>query len=71
MKRNASLKKILSLTRPHWEGDEARPAVRNALRNVLFCGTPALGAEVYAVDVGLCRSLSGSQLLRNRISNEP
>jgi hypothetical protein len=50
MKRNASLKRILSLTRPHWEGDEARPAVRDALRNVLICGTPALGAEVYALD---------------------
>lgn len=50
MKRNASLKRILSLARPHWERDEARAAVLDALRKVLLCGTPALGAEVYALD---------------------
>jgi hypothetical protein len=50
MKRNDSLKKILYQTRPYWDRDETRPAARQAFRKALLCGTPALGAEVYASD---------------------
>ena len=42
------LKRILALGRPHWDCPETRPAVREALRKVLDCGTAALGAEVFA-----------------------
>ena len=34
--------------RPHWDHQQTRPAVREAFRKVLVCGTAALGAEVYA-----------------------
>ena len=42
------LKQILTQTRAYWDRDETRPAVRDAFRKALLCGTPALGAEVYA-----------------------
>src|SRR5271167_2600777 len=48
MKYHEPLKQILSRTRPHWDQDETRFAVRWAFRKALQCRTPALGAEVYA-----------------------
>ena len=42
------LKKILALTRSDWDHEKIRPAVREAFRKVLDCGTAALGAEVFA-----------------------
>lgn len=48
MKNRDHLKQILSQTRPYWDQDETRPAVRQAFRKTLQCRTPALGAEVYA-----------------------
>ena len=42
------LKRILTLARPNWDRPETRPAVREAFRKVLDCGTAALGAEVFA-----------------------
>ena len=42
------LKRLLTLGRPDWDGPETRPAVREAFRKVLDCGTAALGAEVFA-----------------------
>jgi hypothetical protein len=42
------LKRILSQTRPHWDQNEMRPAVRRSFHNALQCRTSALGAEVYA-----------------------
>ena len=39
---------ILALARPDWDCPETRPAVREAFRKVLDCGTAALGAEVFA-----------------------
>ena len=42
------LKRILALGRPDWDRPETRPAVREASRKVLDCGTAALGAEVFA-----------------------
>ncbi len=48
MKYPHPLKKILSLTRPHWDQAGTRPAVRQAFGKTLQCGTEALGAEVYA-----------------------
>jgi putative transposase/transposase-like zinc-binding protein len=47
MKYSDPLKQILSQTRPHWDQNETRPAVRRAFRKALQCRTPELGAEVY------------------------
>ena len=47
MKYHHPLKKILSRTRPYWDRNETRPAVRWAFRKALQCRTPELGAEVY------------------------
>ena len=44
------LKHILALARPDWDHEQMRPAVREAFRKVLDCGTAALGAEVFASD---------------------
>ncbi len=48
MKYHHPLKKILSQSRPYWDRDEMRPAVRRAFGKALQCRTPALGGEVYA-----------------------
>jgi hypothetical protein len=48
MKRRNPLKAIVSRTRSHWDRDASRPAVRMAFSSVLKCGTPELGAEVFA-----------------------
>jgi hypothetical protein len=48
MKYEDPLNQILSKTRPHWDRDETRTAVRQAFRKALQCGTAELGAEVYA-----------------------
>ena len=48
MKYQDPLRQILTLTRPHWDGDKTRPAVRSAFSKALRCRTPALGAEVYS-----------------------
>ena len=42
------LKHILTLARADWDNEQMRPAVREAFRKVLACGTAALGAEVFA-----------------------
>src|SRR6516162_1394567 len=42
------LEQILSQTRPHWDRDETRSAVRGAFRKVMRCRTAELGGEVYA-----------------------
>jgi len=42
------LRQILSQTRPYWDRDETRPAVRGAFSKALQCRTPELGGEVYA-----------------------
>jgi len=42
------LKQILAQTRPHWDRDSTRLAVRRSFGKVLQCRTAALGAEVYA-----------------------
>ena len=47
MKYRDPLKQILLRTRPHWDRDETRPAVRWAFGKALQCRTPELGAEVY------------------------
>jgi hypothetical protein len=36
--------------RDAWDGDETRPAVRDAFAKVVDCGTEAFGAEVFASD---------------------
>jgi hypothetical protein len=48
MKYQDPLRQIQSQTRPYWDRDETRPAVRRSFRKALQCRTPALGAEVYA-----------------------
>ena len=48
MKYQHPLRQILSQTRPHWDRDNARPAVRAAFVKALQCRTPELGAQVYA-----------------------
>jgi hypothetical protein len=48
MKYRDPLKNILSQTRPYWDRNTTRPAVRRAFRRALQCRTRALGAEVYA-----------------------
>ena len=44
MKYHLPLKKILSQTRPYWDRDETRPAVRWAFGKASQCRTPELGA---------------------------
>jgi len=48
MKYRHPLKQILLQTRSYWDKDETRPSVRQAFLKALLCGTPSLGAEVYA-----------------------
>lgn len=48
MRYRNPLKQILLQTRLHWDREETRPAVREVFLKALLCGTPALGAEVYA-----------------------
>ena len=48
MKYDHPLKKILSQTRPYWDRDDMRPAVRRVFGKALQCRTPELGAEVYS-----------------------
>jgi Putative transposase/Transposase zinc-binding domain len=51
MKGRDPLRQILYQTRPHWDQDSTRPAVRSSFAKALDCRTEALGAEVYASDV--------------------
>jgi len=48
MKDHDPLRQILSQTRPHWDRDGTRPAVRGAFGKTLQCRTAELGGEVYA-----------------------
>ncbi len=48
MKYQHPLNQIRSQTRPYWDRDETRTAVRQAFRKALQCGTAELGAEVYS-----------------------
>jgi putative transposase/transposase-like zinc-binding protein len=48
--QNDSIRKILTLTRPHWDIPGIRLAVRENFQKVTLCRTCALGAEVYASD---------------------
>jgi len=47
MKRRDSLKKILSQSQLYWDRDQTPKRVRDSWRNVLLCGSQAMGAEVY------------------------
>src|SRR6266568_3438757 len=47
MKYHDPLRQILSQTRPHWDRDATRPAVRWAFGKALQCRTAELGGEVY------------------------
>jgi hypothetical protein len=48
MKYHDPLKTILSQTRPYWDRDVTRPAIRQVFGKALQCRTAELGAEVYA-----------------------
>ena len=48
MKYRDSLRQILLRTRPHWDRDETRAAVRLGFRRTLQCRTAELGGAVYA-----------------------
>jgi len=48
VKYDEPLKRILTQTRPYWDRDDTRPAVRKVLGSALQCRTRELGAEVYA-----------------------
>jgi hypothetical protein len=48
MKYRHPLKQVLSLTRPYWDQDDTRLAVRQTFGKALQCQTAELGAEVYA-----------------------
>jgi hypothetical protein len=48
MKYHDALNRIRSQTRPYWDRDETRSAVRQAFRKASQCRTPELGAEVYS-----------------------
>jgi hypothetical protein len=52
MKYHDPLKQILSQSRPYWDQDATRPAVRWAFSKALQCRTLELGAEVYGSDKG-------------------
>ena len=47
MKYHDPLKQILSQTRPYWDRDETRTAVRWAFSKALQCRTAELGGEVH------------------------
>ena len=47
-KNTRPLRRVLQITREAWDRDDTRPAVREAFRKAIDCGTPALGAEVFA-----------------------
>src|SRR5439155_12872270 len=49
MKYHNPLKQIQSKTRPYWDRNETRPAVRWTFAKALQCRTPELGAEVYGL----------------------
>lgn len=42
------LRQILIATREHWDCAETPPSIRENFLKIIQCGTPALGAEVYA-----------------------
>ncbi len=42
------IQRILRSAESMWDNPDTRPAVRRNFRKILECGTPALGAEVYA-----------------------
>src|SRR5262245_58065526 len=44
------LRTVLDMHQPHWDRDGIRDSVRTEFAKVLACGTPALGAEVFASD---------------------
>jgi len=48
MKYHDPLRQILRLTRPYWDSNKTRPAVRAAFRKASQCRTPEMGAEVYS-----------------------
>jgi hypothetical protein len=48
MKYHHPLNQIRSQTRPYWDSDETRSAVRQAFSKALQCRTAELGAEVYS-----------------------
>ncbi|MBZ5706978.1 MAG: transposase [Acidobacteriia bacterium] len=48
MRNHQPLKQILVSTRGYWDRPETRPAVRQNFDKMTLCGTPALGAEIYA-----------------------
>jgi Putative transposase/Transposase zinc-binding domain len=48
VKYHDPLKRILSQTRPHWDREEMRSAVRKVFGKALQCRTAELGAEVYS-----------------------
>jgi hypothetical protein len=48
MRYRDPLKQISSRTRPYWNQDKTRPAVRRALNRLLQCRTPQLGGSIYA-----------------------
>jgi hypothetical protein len=48
MRYKHPIKQVLTATRSSWDGPETRPAVRQAFDKMTKCGTPALGAEVFA-----------------------
>lgn len=52
MTRQEPLKQILALTRAQWDTSRERRGVRDSFRKVGECRTAALGAEVYASDLG-------------------
>ena len=44
---NAPLRRIVEMTREHWDQPTERETVRSNFQKVCACRTPALGAEVY------------------------
>ena len=50
MKRQEQLEQLMNQTRPYWQRDETRPAVRSAFAKASQCRTLELGAEVFASD---------------------
>jgi len=48
MKYHDPLKTILSQTRPYWDREVTRPAIRQVFGKALQCRTSELGAEVYS-----------------------
>lgn len=54
--KRTKIQRLIECARPIWDRASVRPHIRAVLNNLLLCGTPALGAEVFM-------SIAGEKLI--------